>query len=39
MDIMEFGAIGEMVGGVAVIGSLIYVGLQRRGFGMGVAVF
>ena len=28
MDIMELGAIGELVGGVAVIGSLIYVGLQ-----------
>ena len=30
MDIMELGAIGELVGGVAVIGSLIYVGLQIR---------
>ncbi len=30
MDIMELGAIGELVGGVAVIGSLIYVGLQVR---------
>ena len=30
MNIMELGAIGEMVGGVAVIGSLIYVGLQIR---------
>lgn len=28
MNIMELGAIGEIVGGVAVIGSLIYVGLQ-----------
>ena len=28
MDIMELGALGELVGGVAVIGSLIYVGLQ-----------
>ncbi len=28
MDIMELGAIGELVGGVAVIGSLIYVGIQ-----------
>ncbi len=28
MDIMELGAIGELVGGVAVIGSLLYVGLQ-----------
>ncbi len=31
MDIMELGAIGELVGGVAVIGSLIYVGIQVRG--------
>ncbi len=30
MDIMELGAIGELVGGVAVIGSLIYLGLQVR---------
>lgn len=30
MDIMELGAIGELVGGVAVIGSLLYVGLQIR---------
>ncbi len=30
MDIMELGAIGELVGGVAVIGSLLYVGLQVR---------
>ncbi len=30
MNIMELGAIGEMVGGLAVIGSLIYVGLQVR---------
>ena len=30
MDIMELGAIGEMVGGVAVIASLIYIGLQVR---------
>ncbi len=30
MDIMELGAIGELVGGVAVIGSLIFVGLQIR---------
>ncbi len=30
MGIMELGAIGELVGGVAVIGSLIYVGLQVR---------
>lgn len=30
MDIMELGAIGELVGGVAVIASLIYVGYQVR---------
>ena len=30
MDIMQLGAIGELVGGVAVIGSLIYVGVQVR---------
>ena len=30
MDIMELGAIGELVGGAAVIGSLIFVGLQVR---------
>ena len=30
MDIMELGAIGELVGGMAVIASLIYVGLQVR---------
>ncbi len=30
MNIMELGAIGELVGGVAVIVSLIYVGLQVR---------
>ena len=30
MDIMELGAIGELVGGVAVIASLIFVGLQIR---------
>ncbi len=30
MDIMELGAIGELVGALAVIGSLIYVGLQVR---------
>ena len=28
MDIMELGAVGELVGGVAVIASLIYVGMQ-----------
>ena len=30
MDILELGAIGEFVSGVAVIGSLIYVGVQVR---------
>ena len=30
MNIMELGAIGELVGGVAVIASLIYVGAQVR---------
>jgi hypothetical protein len=30
MDVMELGAIGEMVGGVAVIASLVYVGFQLR---------
>ncbi len=30
MDIMELGAVGELVGGVAVIASLIFVGLQMR---------
>ena len=30
MNIMELGAIGELVGGVAVVASLIYVGLQVR---------
>ena len=30
MDIMELGAIGELVGGVAVIASLLYVGFQVR---------
>ena len=30
MNIMELGAIGELVGGVAVIASLAYVGLQIR---------
>ena len=30
MDIMELGAIGELVGGVAVVASLVYVGLQVR---------
>ena len=30
MDILELGAIGELVGGIAVIASLLYVGLQVR---------
>ncbi len=30
MDIMELGAIGELVGGVAVIASLMYLGVQVR---------
>ena len=30
MDIMELGAIGELVGGVAVIATLIYLALQVR---------
>ena len=30
MDIMELGAVGELVGGVAVIATLIYLGLQVR---------
>ena len=30
MDIMELGAIGELVGGIAVIASLVFVGLQVR---------
>ena len=30
MDILELGAIGELVGGLAVVGSLIFVGLQIR---------
>ena len=30
MDIMELGAIGELVGGVAVIGSLIYLAIQVK---------
>ena len=28
MDVMELGAIGEMVGGVAVIASLLFVGFE-----------
>ena len=30
MDIMELGAIGELVGGVAVIGTLLFIGMQIR---------
>ena len=30
MDIMELGAIGELLGGVAVIASLVFVGVQVR---------
>jgi len=30
MDILELGAIGELVSGLAVVGSLIFVGLQIR---------
>ncbi len=30
MDLMQLGALGELVGGVAVIASLIFVGLQIR---------
>ena len=30
MNIMELGAIGELVGGLAVIASLVYVGVQVR---------
>ena len=30
MNVMELGAMGELVGGVAVIASLIYVGIQLR---------
>ncbi len=30
MTLMEWGAMGELVGGVAIIGSLIYVGLQVK---------
>jgi len=30
MDITELGAIGELVGGVAVVASLVYVGFQVR---------
>ncbi len=30
MNLMELGALGELVGGIAVIGSLVYLGLQVR---------
>ena len=30
MDIMELGAIGELVGALAVVASLLYVGTQVR---------
>ncbi len=30
MDIVELGAVGELVGGVAVIGTLVYLGLQVK---------
>ena len=30
MDIMELGAIGELIGGFAVIASLVFVGFQVR---------
>ena len=30
MDIMELGAIGELVGGAAVVASLLFVGFQVR---------
>ena len=30
MDILELGAIGELVGALAVVGSLLFVGLQMR---------
>lgn len=30
MDIVELGTIGELMGGVAVVGSLISVGIQLR---------
>ena len=28
MTVLEWGAIGELIGGIAIIGSLIYVGIQ-----------
>ena len=40
MDIMELGAIGELVGGVAVIGTLVYMALQvRQNTRQGAATF
>ena len=30
MDIMELGAIGELVGGVAVVATLVYLAVQIR---------
>ncbi len=30
MDIMELGAIGELVGGVAVLATLVYLAVQTR---------
>ena len=30
MDIMELGAIGELVGGVAVLATLVYLAIQIR---------
>jgi len=30
MTLLEWGAIGELIGGVAIIVSLIYVGLQIK---------
>ena len=38
MTITELGAIGELVGGVAVIGSLIFVGMQIRSTAKSVQV-
>jgi len=31
MNILELGVIGELVGGIAVVASLLFVGLQIRG--------
>ncbi len=30
MTMLEWGALGELIGGIAIIGSLIYVGIQIR---------